>query len=129
MLDFAVYDLEYTLSDFWTLFLDSNICTRFENGDGILIAGKSGVELAYEILPENAQRISPKYTQNRSEEYWTGWALAYYQWQTTLAFRKITDVISIDEIRLMYSPYHEMDIRQFCDKMNEVYQLRTISCS
>ena len=22
----------------------------------------------------------------------------------------------------MYSPYHEMDIRQFCDKMNELYR-------
>lgn len=29
---------------------------------------------------------------------------------------------SIDDIVRMYSPYHEMDIRHFCDRMNELYR-------
>ena len=59
-----------------------------------------------------------------SHRYWTGWALAYYQWYTCLSFSQITDLISIEEIRQMYSPYHEMDIRQFCDRMSELYAKR-----
>jgi DNA-binding transcriptional regulator YiaG len=124
MLDFAVYDLGYDLSEFWELFLASNISTRFERGDSSLIAGKSGVEIAYEVLEEKAERITPQYTVNRSREYWTGWALAFYQWETGLPFHVITEIVPIDKIRMLYSPYHEMDIRQFCHKMNQLYRLR-----
>lgn len=49
---------------------------------------------------------------------------ANFQWQTALPFKVITDLISIDEIAQMYSPYHEMDIRQFSDKMIELYRER-----
>ena len=59
---------------------------------------------------------------DRSEEYWTGWALAYYQWETSMSFAEITRYVPILDIQALYSPYHEMDIRQFCDKMNELYQ-------
>ena len=30
--------------------------------------------------------------------------------------------MSITEVRLLYTPYHEMDVRQFADKMNELYR-------
>ena len=29
----------------------------------------------------------------------------------------------MDEVIGMYSPYHEMDVRQFCDKITERYRL------
>lgn len=119
MLDFAVYDLKYSLSDFWQLFLNSSIVKRFECGESAVLVGKSGVELAYEVVGDD--KVSPRYSVGRSEEYWTGWALAYYQWETGLTFQSITDKIPIHEICQLYSPYHEMDIRQFCDKMNELY--------
>ena len=61
---------------------------------------------------------------NRSPEYWTGWALAYYQWQTALRFAEIERYVPIQEIRGLYSPYHEMDIRQFVDCMNDLYRQR-----
>jgi DNA-binding transcriptional regulator YiaG len=124
MLDFAVYDLNYELQDFWKLFLDSKISGRFECGDSSVLVGKSGIELAYEVLGKMTKHISPRYAANRSEEYWTGWALAYYQWKTGLSFQAITEVIAINEICSMYSPYHEMDIRQFCEKLNELYSER-----
>jgi DNA-binding transcriptional regulator YiaG len=124
MLDFAVYDLKYELLDFWRAFLNSSIAHRFETGDCAVIVGKSGVELAYEVIGKNSEFVKPNYTANRSEEYWTGWALAYYQWKTSLSFHRITEIVTIDEIRFMYEPYHEMDIRQFCDKMDELYRER-----
>lgn len=58
----------------------------------------------------------------RKEEFWTGWALAYYQWETSLSFAEIVRYIPIKDILALYSPYHEMDIRQLVDKMNTLYR-------
>ena len=125
MLDFAVHDLGYDIGEFFDLFISTGTAERFETGDYTLLVGKSGVELAYEVLDRalgSVERISPRYTANRSEEYWTGWALAYYQWETALSFREIVRYVPIKEIRALYSPYHEMDIRQFVDKINDLYR-------
>ncbi len=125
MLDFAVYDLKYDITDFFDLFLASGAAQRFEQGDYTLIVGMSGVELAYKVLELSGraqEHIHPQYTVDRSEEYWTGWALAYYQWETALKFQEIVRCVPIQDILRLYSPYHEMDIRQFCDKMNELYR-------
>ena len=116
MLDFAVYDLKYDITEFFSLFIRSGFAERFETGDYAVLVGMSGVELAYEVLTQCVlafQRIKPNYTVDRSEEFWTGWALAYYQWDTALRFEQIISNIPITEIMQLYSPYHEMDIRQF----------------
>ena len=125
MLDFAVYDLKYDIEDFFALFITSGIAARFEKGDYGVIVGMSGVELAYKVLEltkGEETRIKPQYSADRSEEYWAGWALAYYQWDTALSFEEIVRAVPMKRIVQMYSPYHEMDIRQFCDKMNELYR-------
>lgn len=126
MLDFAVYDLQYDLTEFWNLFLTSDVASRFESGDFNVLVGKSGVELGFEVLEcagISAERIKPKYSIERSEEYWTGWALAYYQWDKAIPFAEITKYIPIEQVKALYNPYHEMDIRQFCDEMNRLYEV------
>lgn len=125
MLDFAVYDLKYDISDFFRMFITSGVAARFEKGDCSLLAGMSGVEIAYKVVENcgvNVERIKPNYTANRSREYWMGWALSYYQWETSLHFSEIVKYIPVEEILALYTPYHEMDIRQFCDKMDEMYK-------
>ena len=47
---------------------------------------------------------------------------AYYQWSTSLSFAEINQAIPVTEVRMLYTPYHEMDVRQFVDKMNELYR-------
>ena len=87
MLDFAVYDLKYDIAEFFDMFIKSGVAERFESGDFTVIVGMSGVELAYEVLEQSgvkSERTKPNYTASRSEEFWTGWALAYYQWETSL---------------------------------------------
>ena len=124
MLDFSVYDLHYDIAVFFDLFISSGVATLFEQGDVNTLVGKSGVELAYEVFERSGlmvERVKPRYAMDRSEEYWTGWALAYYQWETSLSFREIVRYVPIEEIRALYFPYHEMDIRQFADKMNDLY--------
>lgn len=125
MLDFAVYDLKYDIAVFFDLFIKSGVAKRFETGDFAVIAGMSGVELAYEVLEQSgvkSERIKPNYTASRSEEFWTGWSLAYYQWETSMSFAEIVRYVPIKDIIALYQPYHEMDIRQFVDKMNAMYK-------
>lgn len=118
MLDYAVNDAGYSLSEFWEMFVKSDVCHRYEHGESRVLAGMSGVEMAREVIGTD---MAPTFTLSRSREYWTGWAIAYFQWATSLSFAEITDVVAIEEIRDLYSPYHEMDILQFCDKMTELY--------
>lgn len=125
MLDFAVYDLEYELPQFFEMFLQSDVSEKFQRGDYVVVAGRSGVELAYMVIENVEQRscdVKPRFTTQRRPEYWLGWALAYYQWETGLTFKEIAERIPVEEILALYWPYHEMDIRQFVDKMNELYR-------
>ena len=124
MFDFAVYDLNEKLDSFFQKFLQSDICPRFEQGESTVIAGRSGIELALQVLENESQGKKYRPVANRSSEYWCGWALAYFQWFTNLSFSQINSFIPVTEVLALYSPYHEMDISQFCDKMLELYNAR-----
>lgn len=126
MLDFAVYNLKYELSEFFDMFIKSGVAKRFAQGEVALLAGMSGEELAYEVLEKlgiNMLRIKPNYVSTSSEEYWTGWAVAFYQWQNDLSFADIVKHVPIQKITKLFSAYREVDIRLFCDKMDSMYQL------
>ena len=125
MLDYLTNGLEYPIEKAWQFFLMSEISLRFERGDCSVIVGISGIELANRVLKQAGERISVSAvydTYGKSPEYWTGWAVAYYQWDTSLTFADIDKAVPITDICQMYTPYHEMDIRQFVDKMNELYR-------
>ena len=127
MLDFAVHEVNQNLADFFDMFIASGTAARMESGDFNVLVGKSGVELAYEVLEKSGlalQRVSPQYPTNRSSEFWTGWALAYYQWDSCLSFSKIVQTVSITDINALYNPYHEMDIRHFTAKMQELEDIK-----
>lgn len=126
MLDFAVYDLNEDLTSFYQKFLQSRVSRQFERGESAVIAGKSGVELALEVLGN--EKLASKYrlVANRTPEFWCGWALAYFQWFTNLSFLEINTFIPVSEVLAFYSPYHEMDISKFCDKMIELYNNRKV---
>ena len=112
MLSYAVYDLGYELEDYYKIFLQSEYSMRFSKGDLFVITGMSGAELAIRVLdiPDD-DIIMPSYNTAKSQEYWTGWILAYYQWENGKTFEMIDKEIPICKIRNMYNPYHEMDIR------------------
>ncbi|MEC4271779.1 helix-turn-helix transcriptional regulator [Adlercreutzia sp. R25] len=123
MLDVAVDGLNYELSEFYGLFLVSGLAGRFGAGDYGLITGCSGAELAFRVLdevrPGEVSRNAVRYRYDRSPEYWCGWALARYQWKTSMSFETINRMAPINEVREMYDAFHEMDIRQFDAALNE----------
>ena len=57
--------------------------------------------------------------EDKSPEYWAGWALAYYQWSTSYGFMYIFKAVPFTYILKMYGIYHEMDIMKFVDAMDE----------
>ena len=122
MIDFAVNGCGIQLATFYGAFLENPIAERFGAGDVAIVAGRSGEELALEVLgkPISAERTSSRYALagGASPEYWTGWAIAFYQWASGLAFSNIEQRVPIENVRSLYSPYHEMDVRQFCERMD-----------
>lgn len=134
MLDHAVYTFGMNLQEFYALFLISTISERFQTGDCSIIAGRSGQELVMMTLEEtgcpipdsgiNALTSVP--VDGRTSEYWTGWALAYYQWETGMSFPQIERSVPITEIRDLYPAFHELDIRHFCDTMREQTALKNM---
>ena len=121
MLDYAVNRLQMKLGEFYRLFLTTGIADRFGAGEAKLIAGVSGPELAVVVLEDAglaAELYPSSVEQGKSPEYWTGWALAYYQWNRGISFSEIERFAACEEVRELYHPYHEMDIRQFVDRID-----------
>ena len=100
MLDYAVYSLHYDIAVMMELFIASGDAALFERGDINIIAGMSGIELAYDVLERSGisyDRIQPRYTKSLSAEYWCGYALAQIQWTSCASFRSINQRFPVQE--------------------------------
>lgn len=121
MLDFAVNELECDTDEFWNRFVKTSVSEKFARGEVSVVAGKSGAELAYDVLGDYcSERKSPEARFEKSPEYWAGWALCYYSWKTVTTFAYIQQNVPIKTVLSMYFPYHEMDIGHFCDRLDEL---------
>ena len=56
---------------------------------------------------------------DKSPEYWTGWALAFYQWYRDVRFSRIQEAVSVYVVLGMYMTMHEADIMKFVAVMDE----------
>ena len=117
-IDFAVNTYKFSLSDFEKMFLNSRVVLQFQNGNCKYVAGVTGCELFRLIAEENKIDLPEKSDVmylDKSPEYWTGWALAFYQWYTARTFADIIRFIKISHIIKMYDPFHEADIMRFVE--------------
>ena len=124
MFDYVVWDLGLDIDRYADWFVVSGCADRFGAGDPSVVSARSGVELAHEVIVKTGADVRlrpPRPTESRSREFWTGWALAYYQWKTARRFRDIFAAVKASHVRALYSPYHEMSLAQFCDRMDELY--------
>lgn len=126
MFDYAVYDCEYNIDWFADLFVKSGYAKQFETGNASVISGMSGIELAKKII-EYAYHETPDIPdlqpEDRTPEYWAGWALADYQWFSTCRFTDIFERIKMSEITDMYNVYHEIDISHFRETMDSLMSI------
>ena len=126
--DYAVHYMDVEFGAFYNAFAASTFGKKFASGDPYIISGMSGIELAMRVIyekkvPHSHPRIM-RSNGGRSPEYWAGWALSYFQWESGFAFSKIAEFLSADELLQMYPKYHEMDISSFCDKLAELKEAR-----
>lgn len=122
MYDYAVNTLGIDLIRFHQMFLVSGIAKQISIGNPTYIAGMNGCEVAKQIC----EICTGRYPEaddvmyiDKSAEYWLGWALAYYQWESVKDFKLIDHACPIDEIYGMYSSMHEADISVFVETMDE----------
>ena len=123
MVEFAVCDLGFDPDEFFGWFISSGIASKFEKGNPKYIAGLSGFELAEAVLREinmSYEKREPSYVEFKGREYWAGWILAYYQWETGKRFEDIVkDGLTLSTVFSMYI-LHEADESKFVDAANEL---------
>lgn len=120
--DYAINDCGISGSDFINLFIISSVSRRIENGEAFYIAGKSGIEIVREIVFETkgeALEVEARESYGRSEEYWIGWAVAYYQWYTNRRYSEIFKAVAFEDLHKMYHILHEADITKVVEIIDE----------
>lgn len=116
--DYAINACGVPGESFVKMFVAGSVSRRIENGEPAYLSGKSGIELAVEIIEEATGKM-PCVEQivrfARSREYWIGWAVAYYQWCSGRKYSDIFKVLSFADLQKMYETLHEADITKFVD--------------
>ncbi|MCH5185446.1 MAG: helix-turn-helix transcriptional regulator [Oscillospiraceae bacterium] len=121
MTDFAVNTCGFDIDEYFTMFLASDVCTRFENGNPNYIVGKTGCELARLVVREIKDAEIPVQDimySDKSPEYWFGWALCYYVWIKNHKFAYVLSAVSAGDMLGMYDTMHEADITKFVSALD-----------
>ena len=127
MLDYAVNDRRIDGNDFLHMFVVSGAAKQFGCGNPRYVAGRSGVELADEVIgriTNDNNVVSPSTRYDKTPEYWAGWALSQYQWRTGKPFESILRFLPYSDIVAMYGTLHEADITKFYDTADAVIAKR-----
>ena len=120
--DYAVNACQIPGSDFIKLFTASTVSKRMENGEPAFLAGKSGIEIAIDVVLETTGKqleAEPQEQFGRSREYWIGWAVCYYQWFSARSYSDIFAVLTYDDLKNMYGTLHEADVTKFAEIAEE----------
>ena len=116
MVDYVVNDRNISGDQFMHMFITSGAAKQFERGNPRYIVGRSGIEIADEVLSKTAPdfcSVTPDIREVRTPEYWAGWSLAQYQWYTAKPFGNIMRHLPFSGIVKLYSALHEADITKF----------------
>lgn len=120
--DYAINTCKIPGEDFIRFFTASSVSKRMENGEPAFLAGKSGIEIAVDVVLEATGKqldCEPQEHMGRSREYWIGWAVCYYQWYSARSFSDIFKVLSFEDLQNMYYTLHEADITKFADIVDD----------
>ena len=123
--DYAINACHIPGDDFIKLFSASSVSKRMENGEPALLAGKSGIEIAIDVVQETTGKVletDPEEHFGRSREYWIGWSVSYYQWYSARSYSDIFKVFSFDDLEHMYYTLHEADVTKLVEIAEERMQ-------
>lgn len=117
MMDFAANTCGIDVDVFFKEFIRTGVASQFGNGNPKYVVGKTGCEIARDVLEKNNTLIDETIEDvmfiDKSPEYWAGWILAYYQWISGKSFKEIYRVMNIKQILKLYPTMHEADPERF----------------
>lgn len=122
--DYGIVTLGYGPEKITTFLLNSDVSKQIERGNPKYVSGMNGCEVMRLMLEQcGIKRNDPDALYvDKTPEYWAGWSLAFYQWYSVRTFEDILTAVPLKQIINMYDIYHEMDLMQFADAMDEVIQ-------
>ena len=120
MLDFGVNTCQLDMDFIMNKFIESGIADNFAIGNPKYVAGMTGCEVLRTVLEKTGEE-NPKENDimyvDKSPEYWTGGAVAYYQWYRNYKFQEIQSKVPVSEVVKMYI-LHEADVMKFVEIMD-----------
>ncbi|MBP5576368.1 MAG: helix-turn-helix transcriptional regulator [Treponema sp.] len=130
--DFAVNGCGLAADSFYDFFIASKVARAIEEGSPVFVCGCSGTELALSVFErvgfggkDGAWEDFVRF--DRSPEYWAGWIVAFYQWESGVSFSKIRDYVPFSQIVNMYNPLHEAPKEKFLDVMNGIIKEKNMN--
>ena len=127
--DYAATVLNIPMDDFLDMFIISGIADQFAAGVPKFVSGLSGTELVWEVLSRTGKIIdmpASKTEYDYSPEYWCGWILAFYQWNTGKSFKEIRKYLPMKEIYKLYPTLHEASEEKFVDIANSILERKNL---
>ncbi|MBR2414328.1 MAG: helix-turn-helix transcriptional regulator [Clostridia bacterium] len=127
--DYSATVLNIPMDDFLDMFIISGIAEQFARGVPKFVSGLSGTELVWEVLNRTGKRMdfpAPQTEYDYSAEYWCGWILAFYQWNTGKSFKEIKKYLPMSEIYKLYPTLHEASEEKFVDVANSILERKKL---
>ena len=125
--DYALNDVGLSLDMFTSIFINSREFKMIEICNPYYVGGRSGAEIAMEILKNAFEEIvlpRPSFHEQKNRYYWVGWALAQYQLYSDIPYKDIVSRIPLNELLNMYDVFHEMDISHFIESIDIKFKQR-----
>lgn len=126
--EYAVHRCNIPGQAFLDMFAAGSVSVRLEHGEPSYVAGRSGIEIAREVIAEATGQeptAEPHAQYGRSTAYWIGWASAGYQILSGFTYKEIYGVLTYEQLEQMYPTFHEADFTRFVDivdrRMQEHY--------
>ena len=127
MVDYAVNDRNIDGDRFVHMFITSGAAKQFERGNPRYVTGRSGIDIADEVLNKTMPPNEPVrlvIRESRSPEYWAGWVLSQYQWYTAKSFQFLMRHLPFSNIVELYPVLHEADITKFNEVADSIIKER-----
>lgn len=112
LFDLGYYQKGIDIDEIAERFASSVIAEGVETGSPKYLAGMSGTEMAMDLFNEEHFERLPV---QRTDAYWTGYALAHIQWYYNRPFREIIDKCPCSRLLGAYPALHEVDIDKTVD--------------
>jgi len=125
MFDIGINFYHIPADMFYYRFLTSEVAHQIEIGNPNYLVGHSGHEIAEIVIERSGGGLFPQvdygFSLEKSQEYWAGWVLAFYQWKSGRTFEGISRFgLPFSRIIQMYHPLHEADPEKFFDVAEEI---------